>query len=86
MEVRIHARRQHWWEMWCSRDAEMDAGCLRSLKTRVRRLAQEEAQTLPPINFEGAVRKFAKIGKKACGQTSGQPTCFEASLPMPCEC
>ncbi|CAE7475133.1 CACNA1S [Symbiodinium sp. CCMP2456] len=42
MEVRIHARRQHW-------------------------LAQEEAQTLPPINFEGAVRKSAKIGKKACG-------------------
>ena len=67
MEVRSHARRAGWWEIWCAADAGRDASQLRTLGTQVRIAAQAQAQQLRPINLERALRRFRTVARKACG-------------------
>ncbi|CAE7258263.1 unnamed protein product [Symbiodinium sp. CCMP2592] len=67
MEVRSHARRAGWWEIWCAADNTRDVVQLRTLSTQVRMAAQAQAQQLRPINLERAHRKFRTIARKACG-------------------
>ncbi|CAE7719426.1 unnamed protein product, partial [Symbiodinium necroappetens] len=66
-EVRIHARRAGWWEIWCAADTGRDAGQLRTLSTQVRMAAQAQSQQLRPINLQRAHHKFRTIARKACG-------------------
>ena len=66
-EVRSHARRAGWWEIWCGADKNRDASQLRTLRTLVRTASQEQAQQLRPISMERAHRKFRTIARKASG-------------------